>query len=58
LVVPMWALVTNASDSVSASLIVIAALIVMRHEQNIRRLIEGREPRFESRKGESQEAAE
>jgi glycerol-3-phosphate acyltransferase PlsY len=54
LVVPMWALVTNASDSVSASLIVIAALIVMRHEQNIRRLIEGREPRFEDRKGESE----
>lgn len=54
LVVPMWALVTNASDSVSVSLILIAALIVMRHEQNIRRLIEGREPTFGSRKEPSE----
>jgi glycerol-3-phosphate acyltransferase PlsY len=58
LVVPMWALVTNAPDAVSVSFIVIAALIVFRHEQNIKRLIEGREPRFESRKGESEGAAE
>ena len=58
LVVPMWALVTNASDSVSASLIVIAALLVMRHEQNIRRLIEGREPKFSARREESPGAAE
>jgi glycerol-3-phosphate acyltransferase PlsY len=56
LMVPMWALVTNAPDSVSVSLIVIATLIVMRHEQNIKRIIEGREPRFESRKGESESA--
>ena len=54
LVVPMWALVTNAPDAVSVSLIATAALIVMRHEQNIKRLIEGREPKFESRKGESE----
>lgn len=51
--VPMWALVTNASDSVSFSLMLIAALIVMRHEQNIRRLIEGREPTFHTRKDAS-----
>jgi len=50
LVVPMWALVTNAPDAVSVSLIAIAALIVMRHEQNIKRLIEGREPKFTARK--------
>lgn len=53
LVVPMWALVTNASDSVSVSLMLTAALIVMRHEQNIRRLIEGREPTFAPRKDPS-----
>ncbi len=56
LVVPIWALVTNAPDTVSASLIAIAALIVMRHEQNIKRLIEGREPRFETKKSESERA--
>ena len=50
LVVPIWALVTNAPDAVSASLIAIAALIVMRHEQNIKRLMEGREPRFSARR--------
>ena len=52
LVVPAWALVTNADDAVSFSLMVIAALIVMRHEQNLRRLIEGREPKFTSSKAE------
>lgn len=50
LLVPVWALITNASDAVSVSLIATAALIVMRHEQNIKRLIEGREPRFSARK--------
>ncbi len=49
LVVPMWALVTNASDAVSISLMVVAAIIVMRHEQNIKRIIEGREPKFASK---------
>lgn len=52
LVVPAWALVTNADDAVSFSLMLIAALIVMRHEQNLRRLIEGREPKFTSSKAE------
>jgi glycerol-3-phosphate acyltransferase PlsY len=52
LVVPVWALVTNADDAVSFSLMAIAALIVMRHEQNLRRLIEGREPKFSSTKAE------
>jgi glycerol-3-phosphate acyltransferase PlsY len=50
LMVPVWALVTNAGDAVSISLMFIAGLIVMRHEQNIRRLIEGREPTFHARK--------
>ena len=58
LVVPIWALVTNAPDTVSASLIAIAALIVMRHEQNIKRLIEGREPKFSARREESPGTAE
>ncbi len=52
LVVPMWALVTNAPDAVSVSLMLIAVVIVMRHEENIKRLIEGREPRFQGRKGD------
>ena len=52
LVVPVWALITNADDGVSFSLMIIAALIVMRHEQNLRRLIEGREPRFTTSKVE------
>lgn len=52
MVVPAWALVTGASDAVSLSLMFIAALIVMRHEQNIRRLIEGREPTFALQKKE------
>ena len=52
LVVPMWALVTNAPDAVSVSLMLIAVVIVMRHEENIKRLIEGREPRFEGRKAD------
>lgn len=53
LVVPVWALVTNANDAVSFSLMLLAAIIVIRHEQNLRRLIEGREPRFATRKKES-----
>ena len=52
LVVPMWALVTNAPDAVSVSLMLIAVVIVMRHEENIKRLIEGREPRFQGRKAD------
>lgn len=52
LVVPMWALVTNAPDAVTVSLILIAVVIVMRHEENIKRLIEGREPRFQGRKAD------
>ena len=52
LVVPVWALITNADDGVSFSLMIIAALIVMRHEQKLRRLIEGREPRFTTSKVE------
>ena len=52
LLVPMWALVTNAPDVVSVSLMLIAVVIVMRHEENIKRLIEGREPRFQGRKAD------
>jgi glycerol-3-phosphate acyltransferase PlsY len=50
LAVPAWGLVIGASDSVSLSLMAQAAIIVMRHEQNLRRLIEGREPKFTARK--------
>jgi glycerol-3-phosphate acyltransferase PlsY len=52
LVVPAWALVTNADGAVCFSFMLIAALIVMRHEHNLRRLIEGREPKFTSNKAE------
>jgi glycerol-3-phosphate acyltransferase PlsY len=58
LVVPMWALVTNAPDAVSVSFMAIAAVIVMRHEQNIKRLIEGREPTFSAKKEETPGVAE
>ncbi len=57
LVVPAWALITNAGDGISVSLMLIAALIVTRHEQNIRRLIEGREPKFSARKVDTDPAA-
>jgi glycerol-3-phosphate acyltransferase PlsY len=48
LIVPAWALVTNASAAVCVAFMVIAAIITIRHEQNIRRLIEGREPKFQA----------
>lgn len=52
LVVPAWALVTNAGDSVCISFIAIAFVIVVRHEENLRRLIEGREPKFVAKKAQ------
>jgi glycerol-3-phosphate acyltransferase PlsY len=43
---PLYSLVTNQSDAVSFSLVVVSLIIVYRHYENIVRLIEGREPRF------------
>lgn len=54
LLVPCWALVTNAPDATLLAFMAIAALIVFRHEQNLKRLIEGNEPKFVSRKAEAE----
>jgi glycerol-3-phosphate acyltransferase PlsY len=47
---PLYSLVTNQSDAVSFSLVVVSLIIVYRHYENIIRLIEGREPRFEGKR--------
>lgn len=52
LLVPCWALVTNAPDATILGFMAIAGLIVYRHEQNLKRLIEGNEPKFVLRKAE------
>jgi glycerol-3-phosphate acyltransferase PlsY len=52
LIVPIWALVSNAHDAVSASFMAIAFVIIARHEENIKRLIEGREQKFTTKRGE------
>jgi glycerol-3-phosphate acyltransferase PlsY len=57
LAVPAWGLVIGASDSVSLSLMAMATIIVMRHEQNLRRLIEGREPKFTTRESSGTDLA-
>lgn len=51
--VPLYSLLTNQSDARSIALVVIACVIVLRHKQNIVRLIEGREPTFSSRRDRS-----
>lgn len=54
LLVPCWALVTNAPDATLGGFMAIAGLIVYRHEQNLKRLIEGNEPKFVIRKAEAE----
>lgn len=51
LVAPLYSLVTGQLEPVSLGLIFIAAVIVYRHRENLKRLIEGREPRFGVRQG-------
>lgn len=48
LAAPMYSLVTDQTDAVSFALVVVSLVIVYRHYDNIIRLIEGREPRFQS----------
>lgn len=50
LAVPAYAMAMNLSDYVAASEACIAALLIYRHRENIKRLIEGSEPRFSARK--------
>ena len=52
LVVPIAGFVLNLPDNVCLSLVVIALVVILRHRENIQRLVEGREPRFELRKPE------
>ncbi len=51
LVAPLYSLVTGQLEQVSLSLVFIAAVIVYRHRENLKRLIEGREPHFGVRRG-------
>ncbi len=44
--VPLWAFVSNAPDATGVGFLAIAATIAYRHQENIRRIMEGREPKF------------
>jgi glycerol-3-phosphate acyltransferase PlsY len=48
LLVPMAALVTGVAEADAVALGVIGLVLVARHEENIKRLIAGKEPRFSS----------
>lgn len=50
LAVPAAGFVLNLPDTVCLSLVVIALVVILRHRENIQRLVEGREARFEARK--------
>lgn len=50
LAVPAYAMATNLPSHVSAAEACIAVLLVYRHRENLQRLIEGKEPRFTTRK--------
>lgn len=49
LIVPMAVFATNKGESLGWALAGISIIIVIRHQQNIVRLIEGREPRYASK---------
>lgn len=49
LMVPLYCLLSNAADATSAGFMVMAFVIVLRHEQNIARLIKGKEPKFSAK---------
>jgi glycerol-3-phosphate acyltransferase PlsY len=53
LLVPGVALMCGYSDHIAMALVVIGLTLVARHEENIKRLIEGREPAFSSKQKES-----
>ena len=46
LTIPIYALITAQADTVVIPLAVVALLVVYRHKNNIRRLIQGQEERF------------
>lgn len=48
--VPTMALLTNQPEAKSIALIIMSIVIAVRHKENIIRLIEGREPKFSTRK--------
>jgi glycerol-3-phosphate acyltransferase PlsY len=50
LVVPLAAFLLNFNEATTVAFTTIALVVVARHEENIRRLIEGREPRFSASK--------
>ena len=50
LVVPVAGFVLNLPDATCLSLVVISLVVILRHRENIQRLVEGRESRFELRK--------
>ena len=45
---PLYSLVTDQPEAKSLALIILSFVIVYRHRENIKRLIEGREPKFGS----------
>jgi glycerol-3-phosphate acyltransferase PlsY len=49
IVVPLTALLINLPDATCVAFIVIAMVVVIRHKENVQRLVEGREPRFQVR---------
>ncbi len=49
LVVPVTAILLNVGDATTIALGAVAAAVVLRHRQNIQRLIEGREPKFQAK---------
>jgi glycerol-3-phosphate acyltransferase PlsY len=50
--VPLWGFLFNLDEATTVAFATIALVVVARHEENIRRLIEGREPRFAAKKEE------
>ena len=48
---PLYSLVSNQPDHISAALVVMSGVVIYRHRENITRIIEGREPKFSSSKG-------
>lgn len=50
LAVPLLAVFSGADDAMVSGLVIVSLIVVYRHKQNIKRLIEGNEPRFSSKK--------
>lgn len=50
LMVPLGGFLLNLQEATTIALATIGLIVVARHQENIRRLIEGREPRFESKR--------